>query len=433
MSASEPKSARVSETALNHRTDHKDCESCRVSTEFETLFDIGKTITSDLDFDLMIAHLEKGIKRLVDADAVLFVLTDSNNELEIIGGADLKRRSPIVNHQDLCADVAADVAVSGKSKCHECVPNSSLCRFLPMAREDGGQHHVASVPLLRKGKAIGSITALKQNRDKFSQADLQLMEMFASIAANAVDNSLNYEKERRIARILQTSLLPKHQFSIPGFDVGSSFKSATEGLKIGGDLYDVIDLDSRHYGIMIADVSGKGVDAAVHTAMVKYMSRGLLLSKADLPAVFRKLNQAVCQELPDDVFITFFLGILDTEEKVLHYANAGHEYPLLYSKKRDRCVACKGSDGALGVLPQSNYKFKQVKFEPGDMLVLFTDGVTEARRDTAFLGVKGLERLIVENAHLSPDEFVKQIFARVECYTRKQLQDDAALLAIKAN
>jgi len=201
---------------------------------------------------------------------------------------------------------------------------------------------------------------------------------------------------------------------------------------MGGDVYDIIRLVSGRYGVLIADVSGKGIDAAVHTAMVKYLARGLLMSDTDPVSVITKLNQAACQELPPEMFITLFLGVLDSTRKELTYVNAGHDQPIHYVRHNRTCSFYESTGRALGVIESSEYSVGRAKLSSGDVLVLYTDGVTDARRGGEFLGLEGLERLIVRNAAAPPDELVRRIFASITRFARNQLQDDAAMLVIKA-
>jgi len=403
----------------------------RQADELSLLFDAGKAVTSDLSFNGMISQLEASVKQLVDADATLFVINDHLG-LELVGSLDLRRRHRVPTHYDLCQDVATDVARSGRPRCMTCVPNSAECRFFSMACEDGGHHHIASVPLLRGGKPIGSISAFRQNKPPFSKKDLKLLERFAGVAAIAVNNSLAFEREHWVAEKLQLVLLPSREFEIPGFAVGGSYAAATEGSKVGGDIYDIVHLDGPRYSVLIADISGKGVDAAVHTAMVKYITRGLLMSEPDPRAVVKKLNEAVCRDLPPEVFVTLFLGILDVEQRRLAYVNAGHDQPLFYLKERGCCTTCEVTGRALGIVEGSEYEACHQGFASGDVLVLYTDGVTDARQGDKFLGIEGLERLVVDNADRPAPELVSAILTGVGQFARKRLQDDAAILAIQA-
>ena len=240
-----------------------------------------------------------------------------------------------------------------------------------------------------------------------------------------------YEHQRGIAETLQKSFLPSTHPKVAGYEIADAYIAAQEHAQVGGDFYDIIELGDGMLGMVIGDVSGKGVEAAVHTAMAKYMLRGFAHEEREPSVVLTRLNDAIARYIHGEVFITLFYGVLYTHEKKLIYANGGHEHPLLYRSRTGDFVALECTGPAVGVIPDCEYTQTEVHLAEGDAFVLYTDGITEARRDKEFLGYEGLKTMLAHIETTSAREMTNQILARVQDYADGKLQDDIALLVVK--
>jgi len=240
-----------------------------------------------------------------------------------------------------------------------------------------------------------------------------------------------YEHQRGIAETLQKSFLPSTRPKVAGYEIADAYIAAQEHAQVGGDFYDIIELGDGMLGLVIGDVSGKGVEAAVHTAMAKYMLRGFAHEDHEPSVVLTRLNDAMARYVHGEVFITLFYGVLYTHEKKLVYANGGHEHPLLYRSRTGDFVALECTGPAVGVIPDCEYTQTEVHLAEGDAFVLYTDGITEARRDKEFLGYEGLKTMLAHIETTSAREMTNQILARVQDYADGKLQDDIALLVVK--
>jgi sigma-B regulation protein RsbU (phosphoserine phosphatase) len=419
---------------LNEELEHALNDSESRAHELSILFDVGHTITASLEFDELVSVLENQIKDLLDADASSIMLFDERkHELIITGGRHLRRRDPISEHTDRCEGIAATVARTGIPQLTSDIPNCGHCKYGAMACEDGGTHHMISVPMFHKGEPVGAINAFRQNKPVFTKLDEQLLTALANAASIAFQNSRVYEREHKIAEKLQMSLLPKPHFKIPGFMVGCHYNPASSQAKVGGDFYDVMDIGEGKVAVVMGDVSGKGIDAAIYTAMVKYMLRAFILTDPDPAKALTRLNDALSDDLaPPEIFVTLFLGILDTERKTMVYANAGHDQPLFYSRNKKSCIPCDVTGRAIGMLPDADYSSRSMSFDAGDMVLMYTDGITEARNELRhFLGQEGLEQILYLHTDKSAQDIVAGVFNDVKEYARK-LNDDAALLVVKA-
>lgn len=240
-----------------------------------------------------------------------------------------------------------------------------------------------------------------------------------------------YEHERYIAQTLQRSFLPTQRPIVAGYDIADTYIPAQTGAQVGGDFYDLIDFGNDKLGIVMADVSGKGVGAAIHTAMAKYMLRGFASEDPEPASVLARTNSVIANCTDSEVFITLFYGVLDTKERKLTYANAGHERPLLFNKNLGSCCALQTTGPALGILPDAAYVQLEVDLAETDAFVLYTDGITEARREGAFLGQDRLEAMISQVGESSADAIADHILSNVQDYSFGDLRDDVALVVIK--
>ena len=237
------------------------------------------------------------------------------------------------------------------------------------------------------------------------------------------------EQDLGRAREIQRALLPKEIAQVAGFEVVAAWEPARV---VGGDYYDVIRLSDTKLGICIADVVGKGVSAALLMANVQATVRAYASELATSSWLCSKVNGVLCSNLADDKFVTLFYGILDAQQHTLQYTNAGHLPPVVM---RANGVAEQLSDGGavLGVFPAWKYEDSIARLGPGDRILLFTDGITEAMRaDGQEFGEAGLLRAARLGAELTLSDLKTDLLARVNQFCNSQLQDDATLMVIAA-
>jgi sigma-B regulation protein RsbU (phosphoserine phosphatase) len=246
------------------------------------------------------------------------------------------------------------------------------------------------------------------------------------------------EQELQRAREIQESLLPKEIPQLPGFEVAAAWRPAR---MVGGDYFDVLRLDENRLAICIADVVGKGVSAALLMANVQATVRafarrgasGHAPPAAKSPAwVCSRVNSVLCGNIAAEKFVTFFYGVLDADKRTLQYCNAGHPSPILVSSGSVRQLPAGGA--VLGVFPTWEYGDSTIGLSPGDRLLLFTDGITEASGpDGQEFGEEKLAALAKANRTSSASELNSRVLAQVSDFCRGQFQDDATLLVIAVN
>jgi len=400
-------------------------------SDLASLYEVAHAITSKIDFEELVILLEEKAISFLDADVCILAVKDElSGGLKVIGpGLQIIRRHQIPDHLDVCEHAAIRAASNDEPQFISNVPNTPKCRFSMLAGSSG-VHHALSVPMRTKDGLVGAISVFRLNKHPFDHEDERKLSIIAGAAAVALENAEAYRREREIAEKLQSAIQSKRTFLLPGFEVGCDYLSAGTLSKVGGDFYDIVDRGDGTYGIVMADISGKGLDAAVHTAMVRFTLRGLMLADPEPSHVLSRLNLAVQPVLPDHVFVTVFYGFLDTRSRVLVYANAGHDQPLMVSSSA--CIDFEVTGRAIGAFAD-DYESREVSFKDGDILVLFTDGITEARRDGEFFGRERLCKIVLENRDSSVSEIVNRVVSDVKSFTGSVPADDVGLLVIRAN
>lgn len=238
-----------------------------------------------------------------------------------------------------------------------------------------------------------------------------------------------YDRERRIAETLQGSLLTPVPKDFPGYHIDTVYQAALDEARVGGDFYDVFRLDENRIAVVIGDVSGKGLQAAVEVAMAKYSVRTHAYEQISPSRVLEHANRALSHDLAPDRFVTLFLGVLDSSTKVLTYANAGHTPPLLRRASDGSLEELRPTGMLLGTMPDATYAEHGLRLEPDDALLLCTDGVTEARCGGAMLEAEGLAAMFAEVCDRGLCT-ADAVFAKLWDYCRYTLRDDVVIVTV---
>jgi serine phosphatase RsbU (regulator of sigma subunit) len=247
------------------------------------------------------------------------------------------------------------------------------------------------VPLVSQGELIGLLNlGPRLSQQEYSADDRKLLNDLATQTAPAVQVAQlvrqqqqqaqereRIEQELRVARLIQQTLLPKHVPDLPGYQLAAYYQPARE---VGGDFYDFLDLDDGHLGLVVGDVTDKGVPAAIVMATTRTMLRASA-QRLDSPGeVLKRVNDVIVRDIPPNMFITCLYAILDPETGLLRYANAGHDLP--YRRRRisnsGGAEELRATGMPLGLLPGMSYEEKQIILERGDSVLFYSDGLVEA-------------------------------------------------------
>lgn len=294
-------------------------------------------------------------------------------------------------------------------------------------------------PLHAQGRLVGLlIVGVAEKNGALTHRRLAILNGIAQQAATAVINNQLYkesaersrlEQELNVAREIQASLIPPGSPRIPGCDVASYWEAARQ---VSGDFYDFLPLQDEKWGIVIADVADKGMPAALFMALSRTVLRTVAFNRLDPADVLIRTNTILDSDAQTDLFVTAFYAVWDPHSETLRYANGGHNPPLLL-RRNGATKALTGNGIALGVLPEVEIECHQIRFQPGDTLIFYTDGVTEAINED--LDEFGVERLLISvngRRRQSAADVVRTITQAVQRHAGDTQQfDDITLVVMK--
>ena len=295
-----------------------------------------------------------------------------------------------------------------------------------------------AVPIVSNAQIIGALNLESDRLDAFAAADAELLEFFASAAAISIEKAMLHrqvlEKQRMeqqlmIAREVQSTLLPSAAPAVPGYDIaGINLPTWT----ISGDYYDYIPLTGGRLSLVIADVSGKGVPAALIMATFRAALRARLYKNGEILGLLEEVNHILLE--PSDMlrFVTAFYAVLDPSLGRLDYVDCGHNPPMLLRSSGGQELLDQGGP-ALGVVGDRQFESGTVSLGPGDVLVLYTDGVVElADSHGTEFGKGRLEQVLRRCARLPAQAMVHSVVEATRTFSgRNEYDDDFTLVIVK--
>jgi PAS domain S-box-containing protein len=297
-----------------------------------------------------------------------------------------------------------------------------------------GLRSIIIAPLRARGRTFGTFTlAHAESGRRFDASDVQLAEELAHRAGVAIENARLYTERSRIAHLLQVKLLPEKLPEIPGARVAACYRAAGELNEVGGDFYDVFARSQSEWALVVGDVSGKGAEAAAITALARYTLRAAALEPGPPSVALQRLNQAMLAHDDSSQFATVVLAYAAAGPDggmEVRLALGGHP-PALLLRAGEAAVESLGAFGTiLGATADAELHDVTVRLAPGDVLMLYTDGVTEAGSRTDPFGQAGLERLLLGLAGAPPDVVVGAVEQAVVDAQPGEPRDDIAVVAL---
>lgn len=242
-----------------------------------------------------------------------------------------------------------------------------------------------------------------------------------------------YEREHRISKALQSSLVPETICDMPGYEIAVKYEARLHEAEVGGDFYDVFELGDGKYGILIGDVEGKGLSAAMRVGAVRHTIRGYAYLDPRPSRVMVRTNKALCRDLSEEnSMVTALFAVIDTRIGALTYANAGHEPPFVLTAG-GAVEELNGGGPVLGIDESALYVELSRSIQPGEVVVLLTDGITEARcNGSELFGVEGVMDCIERSGDAdSPEQIATAILESAKAYGGGALSDDAAIVVLR--
>lgn len=299
---------------------------------------------------------------------------------------------------------------------------------------------VLALPLRQHGETHGVLClGPKMTGQPYKPDDLEFLYALGNLALVSIQNSFlvdeqiekeRLEKEMRLARGIQERLLPQELPSLPGVEVAAV---ALPSRHVGGDYYDVVKLDDDRMLLAIADVTGKGVPASLLMANIQAGLHVILPMDISIEEATLHLNRIICENTGYDKFITFFHGIYDARDRSFEYVNAGHNPPVLMRANGDMELLEKGGL-LLGIMKSVTYERGRVTLDPGDVIAIFTDGVTEAMSpENEEYGEERLEACLSAYHHEPAQAILDAVRQDIRTFTHDPtlLSDDLTMIVFK--
>jgi sigma-B regulation protein RsbU (phosphoserine phosphatase) len=285
------------------------------------------------------------------------------------------------------------------------------------------------VPLVTKNNLVGSLCFNHVGRAVgYREDEVDFARKLATSVTLALENAGLYQTQRGISEALQESLVAAPR-RIEGVEFGYMYRSATQAAKVGGDLYDIFELEGGKVCGLVGDVSGKGVQAATLASLIRTTIKAYAYQDASPASTMARTNEALIKVAPGPVFATVFLCVIDVRTGQIAYCSAGHP-PALLRHADGRCEFLEFQSPVIGAFSEKTYREGTGMLDPGDILLLYSDGVTEARRNGEMFREERLARLVSGSTVRSARRLPGVVFDSLVRFTGGTLLDDVALLAI---
>ncbi|MGA2340990.1 MAG: SpoIIE family protein phosphatase [Terracidiphilus sp.] len=392
-----------------------------------------------LDHAISVTHADRGLLLEPDASGALHVHQARSNKGENLAPETLNPSQTAINQaiSKQSSVITEDLNLAGVDlKAAASVVIQGLRAVVAIPLYASSRSTADTGAENERGQLLGLIYLDSRRRAAFSALDRQILDALAVQAASIMDNARLVERERErqrleqelsIARTIQQALLPHGLTDFPHLAVTGVHYPCHE---VGGDYFDVVQVSEDRTAILIADVSGKGLGAALLTTMLQGALSGLTMG-ADPVKVFNHINRFLCRHAEVGRYATMFIGLLG-EDGMLEYIKAGHPSPLLLRQGNVSELYTEGSF-PVGLIPEAEYTSARLQLEPEDTLVLFSDGVTEAENSAHELfEVRGLSQVLAGRKDVPVEELQQSVFDAVRDFTKGAEQsDDITLLVVR--
>ncbi len=397
------------------------------AVNLETIFRISQAVGSSLQVNVVLNRVLDVVQKILSADAVALMTYDA--------------RTRVITTAMARGAVSSDI-VGLRLAPGEDVPGYVFSTGEPAAFTDlqesmggvggsaalHGMRSMLAVPMLARGRSIGVLVVFSAEIGAFSDEDMNVLQTFASQAALAADTARMYTREHEVASILQASILPGELPLFSEIEAASAYEPAGPDVEIGGDYYDLFRSSDGTIWFVIADVCGKGVVAATKTSMIKYSVRSLVAAGLMPGSVLGEVNRMVAEKGDASDIVTLWVGRYDPPTGELSWSSGGHPPAAMLRSDCAETEWLQPTGPLLGALPDVAYGEETVTLSEDDTVVLYTDGVTEARNGHVFFGEERVKESVMAGG--TPAEQVKRLLTAVRRFARGDLRDDIALLAV---
>ena len=298
---------------------------------------------------------------------------------------------------------------------------------------------ILCVPLMVKSELIGVVTSYnKKDEVGFTDEDQRLLAIIAGQSAQIIENARLYEEEKalvgmkeqiKLAAQIQQDLLPKSPPALPGYDIAACSIAAQ---MVGGDYYDFIHINGPRWAVCLGDVSGKGLPASLLMANLQATLRGQAAMDTPVGATIVRSNRLLYESTDPEKFATLFMAVLDADRHTLSFCNAGHEHPMVF-RPQSAPVRLATGGMALGVLDEFPYQEGAATLDPGDTLVIYSDGIPDAVNEfESPFGEERLMRTVEANAGAAAGDIMDKVIEAVRTHEQgAERIDDLTIIVLK--
>lgn len=424
-------------TRLGTELEHSLRGERQALTQLRALYEVSRAFAQSLSLEATLDAAAKTIADLVGVDVAVLYMLDERRET-------MEARALHVATDELAEPMEAILGrpLSLTGSVARVFREGQVLPLTPDTASDDEAHRLLE-PFLERGStavvlpvatpkevlatvALLSLDPARPIRDETIDEALAIVGQ----AALAIDNARLYEQQKAFADAMQRSLLPDYEPEIEGLEVGAAY-AASARVEIGGDLYDFLALEDGGLAIALGDVTGHGVDAAADMAMVKFTFRSLARRYPEPGEFLAAVNEVVLEEVASGKFVTMVYLKLGPEKLAFSCGSAGHPRPRLL--RPGGVVEPLPVGGlALGILGEQSYEEAHDSLAPGDAIVLYTDGVIEARRGKELYGTPRLDEFLGRNADLGATQLANALLADCRDFVGGPLLDDCAIVVVRA-
>lgn len=409
----------------------------KLSPEYlRTLWDITRVMNSSLEYDAVLNSVMDSVMQVTNAQRGFVMIAGDDGELNtlIIKGEDGDDLPGTNYSTTIVREVVRtrQVLLTNNAQYDDRYKagHSIIMR---------GLRAILCTPMLIGDRLVGVVYVdTSMQSGMFTQADADLVQAFAGQAGVALENARLYavavekgrmERELQMAREIQRSLLPQTLPQMPGYEISPLWRAARE---TAGDFYDAFRLSDTHFGAVIADVSDKGAGAALFMAVARTMVRTNAFAGLSIEETVRRTNDLIIEDADSGMFVTLYFSHFFEGGHSLH-VNAGHNPPLIY-RHDERTVEFLPRGGrAVGWFPDNPVQVVEIQLAAGDVILYYTDGVTEAENAAGDMyGEERLAQIFRDNAHLPADAILANIAADIQVFSGDvPAFDDITMLVIR--
>jgi serine/threonine-protein kinase RsbW len=388
----------------------------RAARELRALYEVSGSFTERLSLQHTLDTLARTLVETFTLDAAAIRMPDRRRQTVV---------TRAVHVRDPTLDQVLRVVLGRPEALADRTPSDLLDPFLAKGAT------AATVPIVRSGEELASITLLSVDPARpVSKETLAGAHSIAAQAALAIETARLYQQQRDFAETMQRSLRPHPEPVLDGFELGHVYESAAR-LEVGGDVYDFVVVDDRMLAVVLGDVTGHGIAAAADMALAKFAFRSLVREHPDPSDFLATANEVFLREVELGTFVTMAYLTVDLNTGGLRCATAGHPVPRLVRPDGAVVALASGAGLPLGVEGEQLYAEAGMALEPGAVVVLYTDGVVEARRDGELYGVERLDAVATSKRMLAAGEIARAVVDDCRRFAGEEPADDCAVVVLK--